>query len=134
MNDMSKVAMVIGSLLIVLALIGFVAGGADWAAKTALIPAVFGVPIFLCGLIGTRGPTARKHAMHVAAAVALLGALAVVPPLFIRVLPGKASGLAIASVVGEFLLCASFVALAVRSFIAARKAREAAVPGFEVQP
>ncbi len=64
-------------------------------------------------------------AMHVAVLIALVGVLAIVPPIFIRVLPGEASALAIVSLIGMLLLCVAFVVLAVQSFIAARRARKA---------
>jgi len=125
MQKMPVIAIAVGAALVLVAIVGFLVGGGDSAARTALIPAVFGVPLAICGVIGTRGDTARKHAMHAAAAIALLGMLAVIPPFFIRVLPGEASALAIFSVVSEFVLCAAFLGLAVKSFVDARRARQA---------
>jgi len=63
---------------------------------------------------------ARKHLMHVAALVALLGALAPAAALAIRA--AKMSPLALGVNLGMLLLSATLVALMVRSFIAARRA------------
>src|SRR3954463_16025752 len=60
-----------GILLILLGVGGFVGTGS--AHKTALIPAYFGLPIAICGLIAQAKPAARMHAMHVAVLVGLLG-------------------------------------------------------------
>jgi hypothetical protein len=46
----------------------------DAASMTALIPSVVGVLIVLCGLLALKEPW-RRHAMHAAMVIALLGAL-----------------------------------------------------------
>lgn len=98
-------------------------------APTALIPAYFGLVLGLLGVLSLAAPNMRKHFMHFAAMVALLGALAPVVPLIIRA--SKMSSLAIGINVAMILTCAVLLALYVRSFIAVRKAREA-TRGFEV--
>lgn len=125
---MSSVSIVFGVLLSALG--GFLYSEATPNAEgvkslTALIPAAFGVVLIVCGIIA-RNDKARKHAMHLAAMVGLIGC---VMPL-VRVLP-KVFGsdplsfadkgqLAMAG------LCGVFVALCVKSFIDARKARKGA--------
>ena len=89
-SNMPRTALIFGGLLVALGVVGFVIGGLDWSTKTALIPAVAGLPILILGYVGTLGDTARKHAMHVALLVALLGALATLPPILTRVIPGEA--------------------------------------------
>ncbi|MGE3809713.1 MAG: hypothetical protein AB7K24_34030, partial [Gemmataceae bacterium] len=49
--------------------------GTGMSSPTALIPAGFGVGFAILGAIGMKGDTARKHAMHVAAALGLIGCL-----------------------------------------------------------
>ncbi|MFK7736698.1 MAG: hypothetical protein AB8B50_11745 [Pirellulaceae bacterium] len=97
---------------------------------TALIPAFFGVAMVLCGFLALNEKL-LKHAMHGAATVGLLGAIA-----------GGGRG---AMGLGKFfsgdpslnqrsfmyvwlmaIICAVFVFLCVRSFIAVRKQRQAA--------
>jgi hypothetical protein len=64
--------------------------------------------------------------MHAAATVALLGFLAATGRLLSGLVSGRhPSGLALFSLVGMAILCALFVLLAVRSFIATRRARQA---------
>src|SRR5438034_230558 len=70
--------MVFGILLIVLGLGGFFGTGAEHG--TALIPAYFGTALLILGLLALKD-SLRKHAMHVAAMVGLLG---VVGALFRR--------------------------------------------------
>lgn len=87
----------------------------------ALIPAIFGLLFVVCGLLA-RNPAMRKHAMHGAAALGLVGLLAGLGPLMMggtRRFPPLmvyTTGLMAA-------LCGVFLILAVRSFIAARRER-----------
>lgn len=125
---MPQLTVTIGTLLTILGiggyLLGFQTGGED-ASWTALIPAFAGVPIAICGLIAMQGEAARKHAMHVAVAIALLGALASLMPLFSRILNPEVSTswLTKTSVIGMLVLCLVLVVAGVRSFIAARRSR-----------
>jgi hypothetical protein len=122
---LDRVSLVIGTLLIALGVGGYV--GSDFASKTALIPSYFGAAIALCGLIVLLKPAARKHAMHAAATVALIGFVAAA----IRLVKGLAgdtppSTLTLVSLTGMALLCGLFVILAIQSFKAARRARQSA--------
>ena len=89
--------------------------------KTALIPAAFGIVILICGLLAAN-ESRRMMAMHVAVLFGLLGAIGVVPVLFKE---GQPQAAFISKVV-TLILCVIFVGLCIRSFIAARKARELA--------
>lgn len=120
---MDKVAITIGTLLILLGIGGF--AGSGFVAPTALIPAYFGVVLAILGVVVAAKPAARKHAMHAAAAIALIGVLAAGGRLVMGLAKGNPKPLAVASLAGMTILCVLFVILAVRSFIAARKAREA---------
>ena len=122
---MPRVALAIGVLLTLLGVAGYLIGLAgDYASWTALIPAFAGVPILLCGLIGSTGDAARKHAMHFAALIALLGAIAPLGRLPTTLTGDPVNWVAATSLIGMLVLCALFVALAVRSFVAARRARQ----------
>ncbi len=100
-------------------------------SPTALIPAFFGVPMLLAGLVALN-PRLRKHAMHAAVSVGLLGALAAwgrgaskMGVLFSQApLAEKWPTL---NVVFMALWCSVFVGLCVNSFIAARKRQRAKV-------
>ncbi len=93
---------------------------AGQTSLTALIPAFFGLPLGLAGAVALRD-SLRKHAMHAAAGIALLGALGALG----RALPGLnlSEPLRLATIsqltMGFGLLI--FIALCVRSFIAARR-------------
>jgi hypothetical protein len=64
---------------------------------------------------------ARKHLMHAASVIALLGALAPAATLVIRA--AQMSPLALTVNVGMLALCGTLLILQIRSFIAERRAR-----------
>ncbi len=110
--------------LIVLGVGGYFATGQ--VSVTALIPAFFGLPILLCGFVA-RQDRWRKHAMHGAVALALVGFLGSA-----RGLPGALSWLGggavarPAAVIAQALmalLSLAFLAVAIRSFVLARRAQ-----------
>ncbi len=68
---MIRPTLVIGALLIALGLVAYF--GTGRASVTALIPAFIGAVLLLLAAIAAAKPGARKHAMHVAVAVSLLG-------------------------------------------------------------
>ncbi|MBM4090655.1 MAG: hypothetical protein FJ276_14725 [Planctomycetes bacterium] len=113
--NMPRVAVVTG-LLLVLQGIGFYFGtGAT--SVTALIPAVVGLPIALLGLVAFK-ESARKHAMHAAAALAVLGLLAALGRLVTAGWSVSAAGLSLLIMV---LLTGGFALLCVKSFVDARR-------------
>ena len=141
---MAKTTIIFAVLLIALGIIGY--SGAGSTAKsseaspepsaeasagkksvTALIPSFFGGGLLVCGALALREPL-RKHAMHGAAMIGMLGLIA-----------GGGRG---AMGLGKFfsgdpslnqrsflfvwlmaILCGLFVFLCVQSFIAARRAK-----------
>jgi hypothetical protein len=120
---MAKIAIAIGTLLLVLALAFFLLTGASHF--TALIPAGIGIPILVCGLIA-RDESKRKHAVHGAVVFGLLGVLgsasrAFKLPVILRGAPGDL--LPVYESAAMFIICLVFVILCVNSFIAARRAR-----------
>lgn len=119
---MPLVTVVLGTSLIVLGLGGYIATGmASW---TAMIPAVFGLPLILLGVVA-RAPGRRKHAMHAAATLSLVGLAGGamgIPKLATMMSGGEAARPAAAisqSIMA--LLCVVFLALCVKSFIDARR-------------
>lgn len=123
---MAKVTLWFGIGLIVLGVVGFIGSGAS--SVTALIPAVLGVVLAVLGIVGA-DDRRRMMAMHIAVLVALVGIIGSIGGLL--KLPdllagndlerpwavGVQSAMAVALVV--------YVALGVRSFVAARRARQA---------
>lgn len=126
---MPFIAILIGVGLVAIGLQGHFDFG-DWlgvekGAMTALIPAYFGAALILLGLIALAGGGARKHAMHLAAMVGLLG---FVGGLF-RPVMGMVKGTFDFNQIPTRLqlvmaaLCLIFVLLCIQSFINARRVR-----------
>lgn len=94
-------------------------------SPTALIPAFFGLALAVAGLLACKD-SLRKHAMHAAAALGLLGVLG--PGFMVLRNVGKASeDIRLGALVSQSimtLLCAVFVGLCVKSFIDARRRRQ----------
>ena len=116
---MYKTTILFGALLIITGLVGYLGTGSE--QKTALIPAAFVIVILICGLLAAN-ESRRMMAMHIAVLFGLLGAIGVVPVLLKE---GQPQAAFISKVV-TLILCVIFVGLCIRSFIAARKARELA--------
>ncbi len=98
-------------------------------SPTALIPAFIGLIMLLCGLVSTN-ERSKKHAMHIAAGVALLGGIAGLVlgiPRLIHVVnqAPEANPRAVIFIWLMTLVCFGFLYLAIKSFIAARRGREA---------
>ena len=119
---MAKLTIALGALLIILGIAGFVATGSEH--PTALIPAGAGV-LFVILAIFALNPNARKHAMHAAAALALLGFLGTIDGVIktIQLASGATVARAPAAISKAIMsiLCLIFVGLCVRSFINARR-------------
>jgi hypothetical protein len=109
-----------GLILIVLGVASYVLTGRT--SVTALIPALFGAVLVICALVA-RNEAARKHAMHAAVAVGLIGALAALGRGVPAALDGGATRPAVLSQLAMGVLLLIYVGLGVQSFIAARKAR-----------
>ena len=119
-------------LLIVVGVVGY--AGQDpnpetgKVSMTALIPAAVGLVLGVCGLLAFNDKF-RKHAMHLAAVVGVVGFLGGFMPLQRQYKNTGALDLTKPSAVSGvlmILICAVFVGLCVNSFIQARKARTAA--------
>ncbi len=96
-------------------------------SKTALIPSAFGLLLLICGTLGL-DEKMRKHAMHGAAAVGLVGFLAAGGRLASKLNDLLAGNISrpMTFIILMAILCLVYVLLSVRSFIQARRARSAA--------
>lgn len=118
---------VCGLILVVDGVVGYTQSEAEKVSPTALIPSGIGAVLILCGVLAFKDGL-RKHVMHFAAMVGLIGAIGGFMPLIRQYNksgsfdPRKPSAIS-----GELmiLVCAAFVGLCVKSFIDARKARQA---------
>lgn len=127
---MPKVTMICGILLTVLGVVCYVFWqqlGAASQSKTALIPAFFGIPLMLLGWLSLAKPNLRMHLMHAAVTLGLLGFLAA-GPMGVRGLIKKGATIGPIAQLTMAIICGVFVALCVKSFIAARRARNAGAP------
>ena len=116
---MVKAAIIFGILLIGNGLYGYMFS--EKQSPTALIPAFFGIAIFLCGIGSALNEGLRKHLMHFSALVGLLGAFASGGKLiFSENPPFTKENLAI-----MVALCVGYLIACIISFRAARKRREA---------
>jgi hypothetical protein len=117
---MPTTAIVCGVILIALGAAGYVSGLMnDRASITALIPAFFGIVLAGLGIAARAKEGLRKHLMHAAVVVALLGFIATAGRLVSRMSELTATP----AVISQALMattCLLFVVLAIRSFAAAR--------------
>jgi hypothetical protein len=123
---MPKVTIVFGLLLCALSAIVLYLKQ-EFKLGTWLIPTGFGLPLMVLGILAAKSEASRKHYMHAAVSLGLLGGLL---SLFQGVsgLVKLANGvevkpLAAGMVWTMAVICFAFVGLCVQSFIAARKAR-----------
>lgn len=116
---MPRITIILGAVLVVLGVIGYIVTA--FASWTALIPAILGVLLVVFGLVGVKRP---KIGVHIALVVALLGVIGT----FMNVLKigevfaGTAERpVAVVLSTITFILLIVYIALGVRSFIAARR-------------
>jgi uncharacterized membrane protein HdeD (DUF308 family) len=122
---MAIITLAIGGLLSALGILGYFLS--ESRSMTALIPLVFGAVLEVCGVLSLR-PEFRKHAMHGASLVALLGTLGSLPGVisFFRMLGGATVARPLGAKVqaAMFVLCLTLLILCIRSFREARARRE----------
>jgi len=120
---MAKMTIGLGFVLIALGIGSYF--GTGRASVTALIPAFFGLPLVLLG-VAALNDRLRKHAMHAAVVVGLLGFVGAARGF--SEVPAILRGdqierpVAVAVQVAMSLVCLVFVVLCVLSFIKARRA------------
>jgi hypothetical protein len=102
----------------------FLTGRQSW---TALIPAIAGVLLFVCGYLA-QNTQRRKHAMHAAVLVAILGFAGAMPGVIKFVkwqtggeTPARPTAVKTQTAMAGVLL--PYIVLCVRSFVDARRSR-----------
>lgn len=124
---MAKATIGFGVGLIVLGVVAYF--GTGMASWTALIPAFGGIPLALCGVIALK-ERFRKHAMHVAVVLGLVGFAGTVMGVVkvARMIAGETLARPEAAIVQAIMAVTLlvFLAMAVKSFIDARRARASA--------
>jgi hypothetical protein len=129
---MPKLSIVLGLVLVALGAVVYLTAEADDRSVTALIPAFFGAPIVLLGLLAQAKPGARKHSMHAVALVALLGLIGAgmqgVPKLGALLTDRESLERPMATLTQNLmaLICLVLLVACVRAFVLARKAKSAA--------
>lgn len=128
---MAPLAIAFGAVLIILGVVSFVATGAH--SVTALIPAFLGIVIAILGVLAFKDAL-RKHVMHLAALLSLLGFLAgafMGLPKLVSILRGVEVERPAAAIEQSIMaiVCAVFVGLCINSFVQARRRRRLAEPG-----
>jgi hypothetical protein len=124
--SMPKVTIGIGAALVVVGVVAYVGSGA--ASATAFIPSLVGVVLVVLGLLA-RNEARRMMAMHIAVLIALIGVIG--GAMRLGPLPDLLTGgdverpWAVGASAVMVVLLVVYVALGVRSFIAARRARTA---------
>jgi hypothetical protein len=129
---MVKYCFLFGAMLAMLGYVGYTEAVPNpetgEKSPTALIPAMLGGVLILCGLIVALKANLRKHVMHVAALVGVLGVLGGFMPVYrqtvVKNLPFSIDAPAVRNGLLMSLVCGLFVFFCVRSFIEARKARQ----------
>ena len=123
---MAKITIGLGLILIALGLGGYFGTGRE--SWTALIPVLFGLPLLILGWVALKEHM-RRHAMHVAGVIALVGFAGTVRGLMklpVLLTGGElARPAAVAVRAAMAIVCFVFVLLCVWSFIKARRASAA---------
>lgn len=123
---MPIITLIVGGLLSLLGVLGYVLS--DTRSLTALIPLAFGTLLEACGAFALK-PELKKHAMHGASVLALLGIVGSAPGAisFLRLLTGTAVARPMAAKVqaAMFTICVVFLVLCIQSFREARARRTA---------
>jgi uncharacterized membrane protein len=117
---MASTTRTFGIILILLGLVSYF--GTGRTSMTALIPAFFGAVFVILALVAAN-ESARKHAMHAAVAIALLGLLGTLVRLLPAIAAGQLNRPAVLAQLVMSLLLIGYIALGVKSFKDARRAR-----------
>ena len=125
---MPNITIGFGAVLCAIGLFGYFGSTSENPSITALIPFFFGNGLILCGLLGYVEKW-RKHAMHAAAAIALVGFLAAAgrgfPKLGNAISDDPTIHRAPRLVLLMALVCLIFLFTCVWSFISARRRQRA---------
>ncbi len=125
---MARNTTLLGAALIVLGIAAYILTAAE--SITALIPMFFGLPLVALGQLGQKQEDKRKHYMHAAAGIALLGFLGTVGAIRFALYLVSVGPVHVdnpPAVIARSImavLCGIYLYYSVKSFRAARKARE----------
>jgi hypothetical protein len=125
-NYVAPITIAVGIVLMVLGPIGWFAAEEVKQSWTAFIPSIFGIVLLGLGVLALQEKM-RKHAMHAAVIWGLFGFIAAAA----RVVPAALGGeihknpLAFTMQLVMAVVCGVFVVLCVKSFIDARRRRQA---------
>lgn len=120
---MPSTAIISGILLILIGIAGYGFSIIDGnTSLTALIPSIFGLLLALLGFVAKAKENLRKHLMHAAVLIGLLGFLIPTFRILSKLSDIKVS-LAVLSQAAMAIVCLFFVILSVQSFINARRNR-----------
>ncbi|HZP06923.1 MAG TPA: hypothetical protein VFB43_18625 [Terracidiphilus sp.] len=125
---MAKVTLVFAVLLVILGLVGYLGTGS--AHSTALIPMWFGLALGLFGFLAiSPSEGRRKLFMHINVTIGLLGLIGAAVEALRGYAAARAAGIepdhiALASKLTMAGLLLIYVNMCIRSFIAARRARQ----------
>jgi uncharacterized membrane protein len=118
---MPNTAINTGRILILIGVIGYIVSMINAKTSlTALIPAMFGIAMLILGHLARMKESLRKHLMHAAVLVSLIGFLAVAARLVMK-FDQIAFTPAYISQIATAVVFLAFVIYAVKSFIDARK-------------
>ena len=122
---MPSVSIVCGVLLILIGIAGYVYGMMNGnASVTAMIPAFFGIVLAILGAAAGAKENLRKHLMHAAVMIGLIGFIIPAGRLISR-LGDLTLSAAVVSQILMALVCLIFVILCIKSFADARRNRAA---------
>lgn len=116
---MPRRTIALGAILVAVGVVSYVA--TSFSSWTALIPAILGLLIAVCGLVAVKN---QKVGIHVALGIALLGILGTSMNVIKigTLISGDAERpLAIVASTVTFVLLVGYVITAIRSFISARR-------------
>ncbi len=114
-----------GRILIIIGVAGYVISMINQQTSiTAMIPAAFGIVLLILGYFARMKEGMRKHLMHVAVVIALLGFLAVAGRLISKIGSFEFTAGPLAQLLTAIVFLA-YIIIAVRSFISARGQAEA---------
>ncbi|MEX0773758.1 MAG: hypothetical protein WEB89_02270 [Balneolales bacterium] len=119
---MDRTTVIFGTLLVVIGVAGYIIS--EMVSITALIPAFFGVIYIILGRLASK-ENLKKHMMHAAAALSIILIIPTIGAIGDLVAGDSGAGVISRSLTAVAAII--FLILCVKSFIDARKARDAAV-------
>ena len=120
---MAPLSILFGLLLSLLGVLLYASSDPDHRSPTALIPTAFGIALIVLGFLAFK-ENRRKHAMHAAALVGLVGLGIPAYRVIKAIIDGAEWSRATTGSAAMALLCGLFLIICVKSFIDARRRRK----------